>query len=146
MRSDDGLLPPQRQRLEQAMAEFLSAEESGAPLDRAAFLSEYADLEDHLRTFLAAHDEHRGATAGLPSPTVATGGGTAGPNADVTIDLGSVISQSGAATIEQPTGRRFGNYALLEEIARGGMGVVWKARHVKLNRVVALKMILSGQL
>lgn len=58
-------------------------------------------------------------------------------------------SAPGTATIPPSAGMRLryvGDYELLEEIARGGMGIVWRAKQISLNRTVAVKTVRDGAL
>jgi hypothetical protein len=117
------------ERVDAAIAEYLAACDAGAPPAPAAFLARHPDLADSLREFLADHARMRAAPPRDPARTAA-------------------LSSAGDPDPPGPLGtvRYFGDYELLAEIARGGMGVVFRARQVSLNREVALKMILSGQL
>jgi WD40 repeat protein/tRNA A-37 threonylcarbamoyl transferase component Bud32 len=121
--------PSEDRQLHEVIASYLQAVDSGESPDRQELLRTHADIAEALKAFFADHDCMRRAAAPIQADDTAT------------------LPPNTAPTVVAPldTVRHFGDYELLEEIARGGMGIVYKARQVSLNRIVALKMILAGQ-
>ena len=126
--------------LGQIIAAFLDSGRAHDAAARDQLLKLFPDLANDLEEFFAGHDRMTSLTApdetvGPPAPDSVAG--TASP-------LPFAVSDDSRSATDGTT--HFGDYQLLEEIDRGGMGVVYKARQLSLNRVVALKMILSGHL
>ena len=132
------------ERLYEILGAYYEAARRGEPPDRRAFLALHPDLAAELEEFFTEQDRfHRAAEplreAGDPSTLADDTGATSA------LDNGTVPEGSPDPLLPGDAVRYFGDYEILGEIARGGMGVVYRARQRSLGRVVALKMILSGR-
>ena len=112
------------QQLEAIIADYIRACETGSVPNRGEILKRYPEFADELRQFFGQHDRMNQIAAPIRG---------FGDSLAQSVGPGQQLSY-------------VGNYELLEEIARGGMGVVYKARQTTLGRVVAVKMIVSGRL
>lgn len=118
----DALPPEQQQRLAELLDRYLAELEQGRQPDVAELLVQDPDLAEPLKTCLGSLQFLRQAAAGF-----------------------GTLGQSPMPS--EPVERRVGDFEILREIGRGGMGVVYQARQISLDRPVALKVLpLAGLL
>jgi WD40 repeat protein/tRNA A-37 threonylcarbamoyl transferase component Bud32 len=142
-------MPERDRRLQEVLAAYLEALDSGRQPDRAEWQARYPDLATELAEFFANQDSLARLAQPLRAAAEAAEAPTLGPQEEPPLRLQlETVEGEDELTSTLPAsahGRKVGDYELLGEIARGGMGVVYKARQVRLNRTVAVKMILAGQ-
>jgi serine/threonine protein kinase/Tfp pilus assembly protein PilF len=108
-------------RLVAAMEEVMDAMAAGQPIDRDDLLAKYADVADELAECLSNLDFVQ----------------------NVAPQLADEATAHPASSIEHPASRsaNLGDFRILREIGRGGMGVVYEAEQLSLGRRVALKVL-----
>ncbi len=169
MNADDN--NEREERINEVIADYLDAIHSGSTPRSDEFIELHPDMAPELIAFFADREKFQKLASPIPGPSNPD---TNQSRNDMSRD--SVASDDASLTTpmlapdkeliingldaEQPTMgmaaivptsvgshvHYFGDYELLDEIARGGMGIVYKARQKSLKRIVALKMILTGQL
>ena len=131
-------------RVNAAIAEYLHAVDSGEQPDRAAFLQRHAELADELAAFFADQDRLQDlCPAPLPGPPTASAFPTAGTAAgsEGCPRCPDTESDGPADGLPEEAAGRVGRYRLEAEIARGGMGVVFRAHDADLGRRLAVKVL-----
>jgi serine/threonine-protein kinase len=126
--------PDRDEVLARLLTEMTDRTRRGQPPDLEKVIAEFPDLAQELRPLWAAVQ----VAENLARPaTVATA---------PTIDRPGANGANPGKPLAGFAPRTVGDFELLEELGRGGMGVVYKAWQKSLDRIVALKMILRGEL
>ena len=122
---------PEEQQLDRLFADFLSRYETGGDIGIGDFCGQHPDHAQDLRRLWEEHRRVR------PLVSAALPGGAQG------FSFQSARSESfGVLGTGLEPGAEIGEFRLVRPIARGGMGEVWEAEQVPLERKVALKLIL----
>ncbi|MBX3427831.1 MAG: serine/threonine protein kinase [Pirellulales bacterium] len=123
IRAADPTLPdaePAEQLLAALMDEYLISLEHGAPLDLDEMIAAHPALEADIREFAASVEQLHRAAQESPLPGEAT---------------------EPALESISPATQRLGDYRIVRELGRGGMGIVYEAEQLSLARRVALKVL-----
>lgn len=107
-----------RRELAEVLERYLADLERGVPIERSALLAAHPALADELGPYLDSIDKLHAATQDLRVTR-------------------SLDANAGPAA----SGKRIGDFQIVREVGRGGMGVVYEAHQESLNRRVALKIL-----
>ncbi len=114
--------PSQDELVDAAIADWLEAEEAGRTPAPGDFLARHPDMADELQAFLADRLKFQ--------------------------QLAAIVAPAESVPSPCPTAeadcRRLGDFEIVREIGRGGMGIVYEARQISLKRQVALKVLKGG--
>jgi hypothetical protein len=124
--SRDGLCERDRQ-LGEVIVAWRQAAEAGQPLDREQILAEHPELAEDLAAFFEGQDRLEPLAAPLRG---LVNGGMA------------LLPGSGTRPGEENAeGMTLGDFRIMREVGRGGMGIVYEAEQISLRRRVALKVL-----
>src|SRR5205809_2996793 len=139
MNGQESNLSGREQRLQEVLVACIEAAEAGRAVDRDGVLARYAEFAAELSEFFAGRAGIERLAEPLRGLAPALGGQEAALAQAPTLAPGEAAPAAGTRV------GYFGDYELLEEIGRGGMGVVYKARQKGPDRLVALKMVQAGR-
>ena len=136
--------PERQERLQEILLGYVEASQAGTPPDRATFLAAHPEFAAEIVDFLASYDKLNR----MAAPLRDSDGPRLGLGSQATL-LAAIRSKSGEITEGPNTGTTaaagelgtLGDYRLLREIGRGGMGIVYEAEQISLRRRVALKVL-----
>ncbi len=129
MIASNSLSPEREERLHEVLLDYLEAEARGQAPDMQQFLDAHSEFAEELADFLTCRQRVESIVAPLRDST-AVGQGFQPDGKDDKDDKD-----------RKPDLRRLGDFRLVREIGRGGMGIVYEAEQVSLGRRVAVKVL-----
>ena len=140
MNRDDSQVVNCDERLAELILQYIDAVAAGEPIDRGEFLSVNAQFRQELEQFFASRDQVERVAGAIRNAA----------SFDWDLKLDCTMSNPAEARIPQVTNGlagehrplgQLGEFRLLREIGRGGMGIVYEAEQLSLHRRVALKVL-----